>query len=206
MNNFTLKVPSINYQKTISLKVVCGCKKSKPAKNFKQLVALVKQAEEILIKNGHEDMEDRIHILRGIYYGTEWSVDYKSEKSSMRNFAFNFPYTNSFEPKDARKELKCFKDCKAELYNSLFESYEVFDSKYKAVDFGHLIIGLDARRSWRASNFHIPTQGGTGLEICTWVGDLGGGVGNLATKRVNNPKIRAKTLFPVHCHSSMSLS
>lgn len=201
MNRFTLKVPSIGYKKDLTLDIECLCEKSKPAKNFKELVELVKQAEEMLIVNGYDEMGDRIHILRGIYYGSEWSLDYDIEKSTMRNTAFNFPYTATTQPPDAREKLKCLEDCKAELFHSLYKSYEVFETPYKAVDFGHLIIGLEARRSWRPKNFHIPTQGGTGLEICTWVGDLGGGVGKLSVDRLKNPKTRAKTLFPVHGHS-----
>ncbi|MBQ0740970.1 hypothetical protein J9332_42535, partial [Aquimarina celericrescens] len=48
----------------------CCCEKPKPAKSFTQLVELVKQAEEVLVENGYDDMGDRISIIRGIYYGT----------------------------------------------------------------------------------------------------------------------------------------
>src|SRR5205814_2330484 len=41
----------------------------------------------------------------------------------------------------------------------------------------------------------IPTQGGTGLEISTWLGDLGGGAGMLAVNRVTAPSTRAVTKF-----------
>lgn len=201
MNKFTLEVPSIGYKKSITLNVECSCEKSKPAKNFKELVELVKQAEEVLILNGYDEMGDRIHILRGIYYGTKWSLDYNVEKSTMRNIAFNIPYTTTTTPPDAREKLKCLKDCKADIFNSLYKSYEVFETPYKAVDFGHLIIGLEARRSIVAKSVHVPSQGGTGLEICTWVGDLGGGVGKLSVDRIKKSKVRAKTLFPVSGHS-----
>ncbi|MAN28749.1 MULTISPECIES: hypothetical protein [Mesonia] len=174
----------------------CTCQKSNPAKNFAGLIKLVKQSEDILIENGYDDVNDRISIIRGIYYGTEWSLDYQNEKSKQRNFAFN-EYTNSEVVADARKELKCSSTCEADLFESLFNSFEVFDSKYKAVDFGHLIIGLDSRRSWRSINFSIPTQGGTGLELNTWVGDLGAGTGKLALDRVTTPEKRSATLFPV---------
>lgn len=179
-----------------ALEIVCSCKKSKPAKNFVQLIELVKQSEENLMLNGYDDIGDRISIIRGLYYGTEWSLDYSIEKSKARNFAFN-EYTNSNVKADAREALKCSENCKADLFNSLFNSYEVFDSRYKAIDFGHLIIGLDSRRSWRSKNIGIPTQGGTGLELNTWVGDLGGGVGQLSLDRVKNPNKRAKSLFPI---------
>lgn len=41
----------------------------------------------------------------------------------------------------------------------------------------------------------IPTQGGTGLEISTWLGDLGGGAGMIAYRRVANPTISAMSVF-----------
>lgn len=182
----------------------CTCSKSKPAGNFEELVDLVKKSEEVLAGNHWDEIGDRISIIRGIYYGTEWSLDYQNEKSSARNFAFN-EYTNSNVVADARKELKCSTDCNAHLFDSLYNSYEVFDNDYKAVDFGHLIIGLDSRRSWRAVNVTIPTQGGTGLELNTWVGDLGGGTGKLAKDRVENPNKRAKEMFQVYGHSYGSM-
>jgi len=197
-DTFKLKTSTGAYKsKTLRTKV-CACKKSKPAKTFDELVDLVKQAEEVLIKNGYGDVGDRISILRGIYYGTAWSLDYNIEKSIARNIAFNLLYTGSNVVADARKKLKCCKGCIADLFNSLYKSPEVFHTRYKAVDFGHLIIGIDARRSWRARNVNIPTQGGSGLEICTWVGDLGGGVGKLSLDRVKNPSKRAKILFLTH--------
>ncbi len=55
------------------------------------------------------------------------------------------------------------------------------------------MIGLDARRNWVARNVNLPL-GGTGLENVTFMGDLGGGIGMLALKRVKNPAIRAKKL------------
>lgn len=174
----------------------CTCKTSNKATNFKMLVELVKQAEDMLIQNGYNNMGDRLSIIRGIYYGTEWSLDYSIEKSSARNFAFN-RYTGSNVEADARAVLKCSENCKANLFKSLFDSPEVFQDSYKAVDFGHLVIGLDSRRSWTARNAPIPSQGGTGLELNTWVGDLGGGTANLSQKRIKNSKARAKTLFPV---------
>ncbi len=157
----------------------------------------------MLIQNGQDDMGTRINTIRGIYYGTMWSMDYSSEASTNRNTAFTV-YTGGGVEYDAREVLKCSKDCKAKLFNSLISSPEVFDSQYKAVDFGHLIIGLDSRRSWSSRNAKIPTQGGTGLELNTWVGDLGGGTGTLSKQRITNPKKRAKTMFmDKHSYGSM---
>lgn len=172
----------------------CTCKISRPAKSFKQLINLVKQSEEVLIENGYSDIEDRISIIRGIYYGTEWSLDYNNEQSKVRNNVFNI-YTGSSVVADARRELKCASKCKGKLFDSLYNSFEVFEGRYKAVDFGHLIIGIDSRRSWAAIN--VSLNGGTGLENNTWVGDLGGGTAKLALDRVKNPKKRAKSMFPV---------
>src|ERR1051325_8239945 len=42
----------------------CKCKVSKPAKDFKSLIELVKQAEEMLIENGLEEMGIRINTIR----------------------------------------------------------------------------------------------------------------------------------------------
>lgn len=196
-DTFTIKTAISGEVLSAQIKTIpCTCTKSKPAKKFKELVELVKQAEDVLIENGYDDMDDRIGIIRGIYYGTTWSLDWENEQSTARNTAFNVPYTGSLTPPDAREALKCSKNCVADLYNSLYDTYEVFDNPYKAVDFGHLIIGMHARTSLRARSLPIPTQGGSGLEITTWVGDLGGGVGNLSLKRVKTPTKRAVTLFP----------
>lgn len=184
-------------------KKVCTCKTSKKATNFKTLIELVKQAEEMLIQNGQNDMGVRINTLRGIYYGTIWSMDFNGEQSTNRNLAFTI-YTGCSVEYDAREVLKCTKDCKANLFKSLIDSPEVFDNANKAVDFGHLIIGLDSRRSWNSINVKILTQGGTGLELNTWVGDLGGGTGTLSKQRILNPKKRAKTIFmDKHSYGSM---
>jgi hypothetical protein len=183
---------------------ICTCIISKKAVNFKTLIELVKQAEEMLIQNGQNDMGTRINTIRGIYYGTLWSMDYRSEQSTNRNSAFTV-YTGSTVEFDAREVLKCTENCKSQLFESLIASPEVFENTYKAVDFGHLIIGLDSRRSWRSKNVKILTQGGTGLELNTWVGDLGGGTGTLSKQRITNPKKRAKTIFlDKHSYGAMA--
>jgi hypothetical protein len=53
-------------------------------------------------------------------------------------------------------------------------------------DFGHLIIGLDARRKRMSRSWHF-SEGGTGLELVTWLGDLGGGAAMLAKDRIAAP-------------------
>ncbi|ADO69801.1 hypothetical protein [Stigmatella aurantiaca] len=59
-------------------------KNHQPAKNFRQLIDLVRATEERLIANDYDDVEDRIHVIRGVYYGTVWSADYQGEKSPVR--------------------------------------------------------------------------------------------------------------------------
>jgi len=173
-------------------KIVCKCKVHKKANNFNELIALVKASEDMLIQNKMTNIEDRINCIRGIYYGTTWSLDYQQEKSEWRNRGFRI-FTTFGVRNDARKLLKCSDNCKAHLFEALYESPEVIDSKKKVTDFGHLMIGLDARRSLVARYLNLPF-GGSGLENVTWIGDLGGGAGMLAYKRVANPQLRAKKL------------
>jgi hypothetical protein len=158
-----------------------------PAHTFKELVDLIHLAEAKLTAAGYASVEDRIHILRGIYYGTPWSMDFNVEKSPVRNLAFQI-YTASGQPDDPRTILDCG------IFDALIRSAEVTD-KSRKVDVGHLMIGLDARRSWSARAINIPTQGGTGLEISTWLGDLGGAAGMLSIRRVKDPTIRAVRFF-----------
>lgn len=170
----------------------CSCKIHTKAKNFNQLIELVKEAEDILIKNKLTDIKDRINCIRGVYYGAEWSLDYAQEKSIWRNRGFRV-YTQTQVNHDARKMLKCSDACKGKLFEALFQTPEVIDSSTRATDFGHLMIGLDARRSFISRFTNLP-YGGTGLENSTWVGDIGGGAGMLAYKRASNPNVRAKKI------------
>jgi hypothetical protein len=162
-------------------------KNYQPAKNFRQLIDLVRATEESLIANDYDDVEDRIHVIRGIYYGTVWSADYQGEKSPVRNAGFQV-YTNSSTPDDPRPFLK------NNLFESMRQSRDVQEGD-RYVDFSHLIIGMDARRSLIARNTTLPMQGGTGLELSTWLGDIGGGAGMLAKDRVSSPNSPALTRF-----------
>jgi hypothetical protein len=60
---------------------------------------------------------------------------------------------------------------------------------------GHVVIGLDARRNAFIRRWPIPTQGGSGLELATWLGDLGGAAGLLALARARLPQVRAKAFL-----------
>lgn len=154
---------------------------------FKTFIDNLRTAEILLLK-AKQDKYTRINTIRGIYYGTDWSVDYAVEKSKVRNTAFQV-YTGTYSPPlDPRPIIG------EKLYHILFEGAELQDSVNK-FDFGHCIIGIDARNSFRSREIGIPTQGGTGLEIATWLGDLGGACGMLSINRVLNPKLRAITMF-----------
>lgn len=157
------------------------------ARSFSAYINLVREAETKLIAAGYTSVEDRIHVLRGIYYGTTWSADYAVERSPVRNAGFQL-YTASTTPDDPRPILNCG------LFGALRDSQDLTDGR-RRVDAGHLMIGLDARRSVTARTATIPTQGGTGLDISTWLGDLGGGAGMLAFRRVTAPATSAMTVF-----------
>jgi hypothetical protein len=159
----------------------------RPARSFRALVDLVRAAEAQLSACGYTTADARIHVLRGIYYGTTWSADYAVEQSAVRNLGFQ-TYTASTTPDDPRSCLRCG------MFDALRGSQDVVDGT-RRVDFGHLIIGMDARRSYIARNIPIPSQGATGLAISTWVGDLGGGAGMLALSRVTTPTRRAVDFF-----------
>lgn len=153
----------------------------------KELIKLVTEAEKLLVKAGQNDPLTRVTTLRGIYYGTTWSLDYKTEKSKVRSAGF-YAFTGGQDPIDPRKILG------DKLFTALQKAQDVIDSGVK-LDFGHLLIGVDARKREVARTFDIPTMGGTGLEIVTWLGDLGGGAANLALKRLTNPKLSVQHVF-----------
>jgi hypothetical protein len=157
------------------------------ATSFAALIALVRAAETRLAACGFATAAERVHVLRGLYYGTDWSMDFQVERSPVRNAAFQI-YTASTTPADPRPCLNCG------LFEALRASAEVRDGA-RSLDFGHLMIGLDARRSAIARSVTLPAQGGTGLAISTWLGDLGGGAAMLAARRVSAPATRAVTVF-----------
>ncbi|MEM6320365.1 MAG: PKD domain-containing protein [Bacteroidota bacterium] len=158
------------------------------ATSFQDLINTVRRAEELLIQSGMNSIEDRIKTIRGIYYGTEWSMDFSQMQSHNRNAGFNAYTASDSGPINPEAILG------SQLFNKLFNSPEVRDGN-KGVDWGHVIIGMDARLSSRSRSINFPLHEETGLEICTWVGDLGGGAGKLAWERVNNPGRRAISKF-----------
>ena len=50
------------------------------AASFAAFIALVAAAEKRLIAIGQRDPVQRLVTLRGVYYGTTWSLDYDKEK------------------------------------------------------------------------------------------------------------------------------
>jgi len=157
------------------------------ATGFKALIDLVRAAEAKLSAAGISSSDAQIKSLRSIYYGQLYSLDYKVEKSVVRNLGFE-TYTGSLfsSPKDPSTILDCG------LFKALQDSQDVTDGG-RQIDFGHLIIALDARNS-STSSLGFP-GGGTGTEIVTWLGDLGGGAGSLAVERGAAPSTNVKKKF-----------
>jgi hypothetical protein len=187
----------------------------KAAQNFTELIALLRAAEKKL-KLAGQNVIQRVKTIRGIYYGTEWSMDFlgpsgkKGEGSTMRNKGFDyFLYgkdaliSDNYKANDPRTIIGI------KLYTALRDSFEIKNNDNRMVDFGHLIIGMEARMSEESRkdersdprSFFTQSLGGTGLEITTWLGDLGGGTGQLARHRVKSPYDSAKRVFTSDLHS-----
>jgi hypothetical protein len=121
------------------------------AGSFAQLIKLVEEAEARLAAAGLASTpQEVVHILRGIYYGTSWSMDFEgsgNEGSEMRNIGFDY-YTKTTRPDDPRPALG------ESLFLALRNSAEVTDPAGKGTDFGHIMAGLDAQ-NWAART--LPT-------------------------------------------------
>lgn len=164
------------------------------ATSFAGVVALIRKAEDLLIKKaGQKDPADRACTLRGIYYGTDWSLDYKVESkrseagARIRNMGF-LAYTGGNLPVDPRPALG------QALVDDLQASQSIHDGG-RGIDVGHVMIGLETRNSAVMRNLPLPGQGGTGIEIVTWLGDLGGGAANLARRRATAPATPVGIIF-----------
>lgn len=157
----------------------------KTARTFTEYIDLVRKAETALIACGHKDLEQRLHMLTGIYYGTEWSRDYDVEKNSGRNYAFQgFVAKRYGSDDDPRPCIGCG------LYLSLKRSGDA-----GGVDMGHVLIGMSARMRVFSRYPTIPPTGSTGLEVTTWVGDLAGAAARLAMDRTKDPGTPASKYF-----------
>lgn len=168
---------------------------AKPARNFADLVNLITRTEERLIAADVDDPEDRLQYLRGIYYGTPWSLDFSVEHSTVRNNLFNLfcrPGAMVFDaPEDIRPHLNCG------LFDALFRSPEVRQTTNRILDWGHVIIGLESRTNISSRTNVLIGFGGSGLACNTWLGDLGGGAGTLAFRRTRDASRRAISVFGV---------
>jgi hypothetical protein len=161
-----------------------------PARDFAELVNLIELAEIQLVSiGGITDPEQRLLTLRGIFYGTSWSKDFRAERSQIRNLGFTI-FTGFGTPPDPRPMLT------TSLFNDLQNSQDVTDGQFK-IDLGHALIGMEARTNSISRELEIPTQGGTGLEIVTWLGDLGGGAANLAWHRSANARSATRSVNTV---------
>jgi hypothetical protein len=164
------------------------------ATSFSGVVALIRKAEDLLVKKaGQTDPADRACTLRGIYYGTDWSLDYKVESkrseagARIRNMGF-LAYTGGNVPADPRPALG------QALVDDLQASQSIHDGG-RGIDVGHVMIGIETRNSIVMRNTPMPGQGGTGIEIVTWLGDLGGGAANLARRRATAPATPVGIIF-----------
>jgi hypothetical protein len=164
------------------------------ATTFSGVVELIRKAEDALIKKANmTGPDDRVCAFRGIYYGTPWSLDYQVEAkrseagARIRNLGF-LTYTGGNVPADPRPALG------SALFDDLQGSQSIAD-RGRGCDIGHLLIGLETRNSFAMRNVPLPGQGGTGIEIVTWLGDLGGGAASLALKRVKVPSTSVQVIF-----------
>jgi len=168
------------------------------ARSFAAYVGLIDTAEKLLTKAGQATVEQRLITLRGIYYGTTWSLDYEVESKRsvpgalIRNAGF-LTYTGGNSPHDPRPAFG-----KTTLLQDLKDSQSMMDGA-RSVDMGHLLIGLETRTNTVARTTTFP-EGGTGLEVVTWMGDLGGGAANLARRRAKTPTLGVDYVF----HNSSS--
>lgn len=165
------------------------------ATTFAGVVDLIRKAEALLEKKaGQTDPVDRAITLRGIYYGTLWSLDYKVESkrsvpgANIRNLGF-ITYTGGNMPVDPRPALTG-----TTLFDDLQASQSIHD-RGAGIDVGHVMIGIETRNSLILRNVPFPGQGGTGIEIVTWLGDLGGGAASLARKRITAARTSVEVIF-----------
>jgi hypothetical protein len=150
------------------------------------LIALLKLAARRLERAGL-NFNARLRLLRGIYYGSTHSLDFEKRHSGLRNLGFNL-YLRSWPPSDPSPLLG------AGLVRALKDSSEVSHAG-RAVDIAHILVGMEARSHLSTRRLNLIAQGGTGLELVTWVGDLGGAAGLLAVERMDRPAVGAEELL-----------
>lgn len=161
--------------------------------NYRLYVDLIQQAEKEMLAKGKASLDERLYMLGGIYYATTWSAEYSKLHADDRRKAFERCLRKTYSPLDDPRPV-----IGAHAYSSLLKNQDV--SGTEPVDMGHLLIGLAARLhpDARGQVMNITDLGGipfvpsgllstksTGLEIMTWVGDLGGATGRLALDRAD---------------------
>jgi hypothetical protein len=156
------------------------------AADLTELIGWLRLAVDRLKRRGL-NVNARLRMLRGIYYGATHSLDFEKRRSGLRNLGFNL-YLRSWPPPDPVPLLG------AGLVRALKDSAEVAHEG-RLLDIGHVFVGLEARSRLLARDLPMIAQGGTGLELATWVGDLGGAAGLLAVGRMDTPRIRAAGLL-----------
>lgn len=173
------------------------------ATSFTTLIDLIRAAETKMAAAGIASTQEQIHSLRGIYYGTTWSHDFSVEHSTTRNEGFQrFTRPSAADPTlTTPRDIQTILDCG--LFTALFNSQDVVDGT-RHVDFGHLLIGLDARIDPAlTTNVQYPVaggimnidMGGSGTELVTWLGDLGGAAASLSVKRTSVASTSTRTVF-----------
>lgn len=163
-----------------------GKKAGGRAADLTELIGWLRPAVDRMERAGL-GFHSRLRMLRGIYYGTRHSLDFEKRRSGLRNLGFNL-YLRSLPPADPSPLLG------ADLVRTLKESSEV-SHEGRPLDIGHVFVGLEARSRLFTRDLPFIAQGGTGLELATWVGDLGGAAGLLAVGRMDSPGVRAKDLL-----------
>lgn len=154
----------------------------KNTRTLSNLTLLLHEAADRLRRHGLGPYQ-RIRILRGLYYGTPHSLDFERRGSRLRNLGFNF-YLLASPPSDPTPLVG------APLACALKDSAVVWHQD-RWIDAGHILVGMEARTRLGASRLALWGQGGTGLELCTWLGDLGGAAGLLVLQRLEDPSTRA---------------
>ncbi|WP_257305306.1 hypothetical protein [Geothrix campi] len=150
------------------------------------LTLLLHEAADRLQRQGLGPYQ-RIRTLRGLYYGTAHSLDFERRGSRLRNWGFNL-YLQAAPPADPTSVLG------PALARALKDSAVVWH-RDRWVDVGHILVGLEARTRLTVSRLPLWGQGGTGLELGTWLGDLGGAAGLLVLRRLEDPAARAVPLL-----------
>ncbi|MBJ7331217.1 MAG: hypothetical protein JHC95_15075 [Solirubrobacteraceae bacterium] len=160
--------------------------------DFTSFVALLAGAEAKLVAGGQGAPLERSRTLRGLYYGTTWSLDYEVESkrsvtgARIRNAGF-ITYTGGGVPADPRPLF-----ARTNTVQDLKDSQSLKEPG-RSVDVGHVLIGLETRGTFART--HVFPEGGTGLEVVTWLGDLGGGTANLARRRAKAPSTSVEYVF-----------